>query len=125
MLPIIWLACTQEKVRNQTFIYDGRDETANEMRLTIYGVDLAENKIYGESKGTVSNTVEVTDTMINFSKERELDNESFDYVFFEGKINRVSGAFLEIFEFKKNGILTSKTTSSGKCDLMDASKRKF
>jgi hypothetical protein len=93
MLPIIWLACTQEKVRNQTFIYDGSDETANEMRLIIYGVDLAENKIYGESKGTVSNTVEVTDTMINFSKERELDKKSFDYVFFEGKINRVSGAF--------------------------------
>ena len=125
MLPIIWLACTQEKVRTELFLFDESDETVNDMKLNIYGVDLAENKLLGESKNIITDTVEITDTMIDYSKEREFDNKNFDFMVLQGRINRVSGAYLETFEFKKNGNLTSKVTKSGKCDLMDASKRKF
>jgi hypothetical protein len=125
LLPIIWLACTKEKTRKQIFISGGTDETINEMALVVYGVDLAEKKIIGESKGTVSDTVKITDTMINFSKEHEPRNKIADFVVHTGRINRISGAFLEMWEFTKNGTLESKFTTSGTCDLMDATKRKF
>lgn len=123
--PIAWLRCEYKKRRMQLFILGGADETQTVSEKRIFGIDYQDNVIFSEVGSKLSLKPDISETDIQFTLSSNAKDKYFDRVIIDYNINRLTGDILEKANFSKNNKTTSIDTSTGVCNLLDPSTRKF